>query len=311
MRVARTLALSVALILATASSTVAQDAEPSDAAEEDPAMEEARARFRQGVALARAGNCEGALAELNASLAIVVRPNTLYNIAQCQEELHRYDLAIASYERYLEIAPEDDPERPAVVATMRALSSLLGTIGVSANVPAEVWLDDRLVGEAPGDVLVPGGRHVIELRASGHLPARREVEVAAGRRVEVDVTLEVAEEHVTIHRTTTVERPPLDVGIFATGATLTLASLGVGIGVGVHAISMANAARDRPEPRLPPDVSGIDTAAVVADVFYVSAGVFGVATVIIAFLTDFGGEPEPAGEGPEARVVPGGLEVRF
>ena len=142
------------------------DAPPPEAEvepERDPAMEEAVSRFRQGLALARAGNCEGAIAELQASVRIVERPNTLFNIARCQEELFRYDLAVAAYERYMAIAPADAPDREAVQATMRQLRNLLGTIVIRSNVPAAVWIGDRQVGEAPGEVLVPGGRHAVEL----------------------------------------------------------------------------------------------------------------------------------------------------
>src|SRR5690349_10052634 len=128
-----------------------QEAQPPEASEAeeapDPRVEEARERFRQGLALAEAGNCSGAIAEFNASLAIVPRANTLFNIARCQETLNRYDLAIRAYEQYLALAPPDDPDRASVDATMRQLRNLLGTIHVASNVSAEVWLEDRVVGE--------------------------------------------------------------------------------------------------------------------------------------------------------------------
>ncbi len=287
------------------------EAPPPDrpAGEEDPRFAEARRRFRQGVALARAGNCPGAIAELNASLELVPRANTLYNIAQCQEELHRYDLAVASYGRYLELAPEDEPERAAVRATMRALANLLGTITIASSVPAEVWLDDRVVGQAPGDVLVPGGHHVLELRAEGYLPERREVEVAARRTVTLQVTLTRAEENVTIHRTTQIERPPLPSGVFFGGVGITLLAAGVGAYFGVTALVLSDQASGRPDPRLPVDTGQIAESAGVADAFFVAAGLFAVASLIVAFLTDFEGDADDAEEGP--RIGPAGVEVLF
>ena len=75
---------------------------------------EARQRFLQGLALARAGDCRGALAELERSYTLVSRPNTLFNMAQCQEQLFRYDLAVRDYERYLEMAPADAEDRAAM-----------------------------------------------------------------------------------------------------------------------------------------------------------------------------------------------------
>ncbi len=292
---------------------------PDDAAEPpiDPeVLEEARRRFQQGVALARAGNCRGALAELNRSLELVPRPNTLFNIAQCQEELHRYDLALDYYGRYLDLAPEDDPDRAQVETSMRMLRNLLGTIEVSSNVAAEVWLDDRVVGAAPGSVLVPGGRHVIELRADGYLPERREIEVAAGRAVPLEVALRSAEEHVTIQRNTTVERPPLPAGLFWGGVALTAVTAGVGAYFGVSALLLSEQESAR-DPRLPPDTGAIEESAIAADILFVTAAAFGIATIVVGFLTDFEGEPEPGAdpEEPTARLAIGlggvGLEGSF
>ena len=76
---------------------VTPDAPPSVPPAPDPS-DEARERFMQGLELARAGNCEGAITEFEASYTLVPRPNTLYNIAQCQEQLNRYDLAIRYYD---------------------------------------------------------------------------------------------------------------------------------------------------------------------------------------------------------------------
>ena len=285
----------------------------------DPAVEEeARARFRQGLVLARGGDCGAALAELAASYAMLPRPNTLFNMAQCQERLHRYDLAVQQYEEYLTIAPADAEDRDTVMATLESLRGLLGTIHVEVNAPSEVWLGDRIVGAAPGDVLVPGGRHAIELRSTGFLPERREVEVAARQRIEVTVTLTTAEIHnettvieettveeTHLHSHVTVERPPVPVEVFATGVTLTaLAGIG-GLAAGLSALISHDqiAAMD---PRLPHDTSGIRDAALAADVLFVTCGVFAVGTVVLGVLTDFSGPPpaerertEPNGEEPE------------
>jgi len=261
--------------------------------------EEARARFRQGLVLARGGDCGAALAELEASYRLLPRPNTLFNMAQCEERLHRYDLAIEQYERYLEIAPAEAEDRDTVLATLESLRGLLGTIHVEVNTAAQVWLGDRIVGTAPGDVLVPGGRHALELRATGYLPERREVEVAARQRVELSVTLTTAETHIenttieNIEEThVTVERPPVPLAVFVTGAVLTGL---VGIG-GVIAGSIALTEHDRiamMDPRLPRDGSSVRDAALAADVLYGTAGALAIGTLVLAFLTDFSGEPVP------------------
>lgn len=276
--------------------------------EEPPDLVEARQRFQQGVALAEAGNCDAAVVEFNASYRLVPRPNTLYNIAQCQERLHRYDMALDTYRQYLEVAPPDDPSRPAVETAMRLLSNLLGTIHIRSNVQAEVWIDDRRMGDAPGAVPVPSGRHVVELRAEGHLPARGEVEVAGGQEAELELTLEPAQQQVTIHEHTT-ERVGISSISFWLTSGVALASAAVAAGLGGWALSLRNdvEAMD-PRLRTNDDLAEIDDAALLSDIFWGVAGGFAIAAVVLAFLTDWGGGDDQAAEGelPSSalRVVP-------
>jgi tetratricopeptide (TPR) repeat protein len=270
-------------------------------AQDEAQIAEARARFEQGISLADAGNCSGAIAEFNASLAIAPRPNTLFNIARCQETLNRYDLAIRAYEQYLELAPADDPDRATVEATMRQLRNLLGTIHVASNVPAEVWLADRVVGDAPGDVLVPGGRHVIELRAEGRIPDRHEVEVSARGEATVEFELRAAETHETtnIH----YDAPPLPLAVTVATIGVAVATVAVGIGFGVNALVLSDEARAL-DPRLPRDLGAISDSALYADILYVAGGVLGATAIAMAFLTDWsdGADARRAREG--ARVIP-------
>ena len=286
---------------------------------------EARQRFMQGLSLARAGDCRGALAELDASYQLVQRPNTLFNMAQCQEQLFRYDLAVRDYERFLSVAPPDDTDRPTVEAQLRSLRNLLGTIHVtltaapgstlSANTRAEVWLDDRIVGEAPGDVLVPGGTYAIEVRAQGFLPARREVQVTARQVAGVQVSLEQAQQTIEqtieqhIEQNVTVERPPLPPALFWTGTALTVVTLGVGIGSGLSAVTTRSRLMQM-DPRLPRNTDSIRDAALLADIMFITSGVLLTTTIICAFLTDWsdGASSDPATVRvtPTASILPDG-----
>jgi hypothetical protein len=298
-------------------------------------LAEARERFARGLTLAHNGDCSAAIAEFDASLRLVERPSTLYNLAHCEEDLHRYDLAVQQYERYLTIASADAEDRPTVEATLANLRALLGTIHVSVNAEsAEVWLGDRVVGHAPGDVLVPGGRHAIEVRATGYLPTRREVEVAAHETVQVDITLEQAEQHITqqieqhieqhehitqqIEETHVhVERPPLPSAVFWTGLGLTAATGIMGMAAGINALITHDHLATM-DARLPRDTSGVRDSALVADIGFIACGVFAVSTFIVAFLTDWEGAP-PQDERHETttrqtvRVMPtgNGLRVEF
>jgi len=297
----------------TTSDQTTEASENADANAEapDPELEEARMRFRRGVELARAGNCRGALAELQASLEIVERPNTLYNIARCQEEMHRYDLAVRAYERYQSLAPADAPDRAAVEATMRSLRALLGTIVVQSNVPATVWIGDRMVGEAPGEVLVPGGRHALEVRARGHLAERREVEVAGQRTVQVEVSLERAEMNVTNVEQRTVNvteeggAPP---AVFYTGVALTAAAGVATLALGIRTLGLRSDAEaidplDR-DARLA-GAEDADQSALVTDILLGATGALAITTLVLFFVTDWNDDESVA-----VSVGPGSVAIR-
>jgi len=300
--------------------TTEQASPPPEAAAPDEAtLTEARERFTSGLALARNGDCAAAIAEFDASYRLVPRPNTLFNLAQCEEQLHRYDLAVEQYQHYLDTAPADAEDRATVEATLRALRNLLGTIHVTVNVEhADVWLGDRIVGSAPGDVLVPGGRHAIEVRATGYLPGRVEVEVAAHETRGIEITLEQAQQHIEQHIDEThvhVSRNPLPPAVFWTGVALTAACGVMGLAGGLGALVSHDQVASR-DPRLPRDTGGIRDAALVADIGFIAGGVLLVGTIIVGVLTDWSdGAPLEDGrtvtEGPSARFTGNGVEVTF
>ncbi|MEZ4367786.1 MAG: PEGA domain-containing protein [Kofleriaceae bacterium] len=279
----------------------------------DPALEanraEARRRFEQGVALAQAGNCDAAIAELRASYELVPRPNTLYNIGQCNETLGRYADAVATYEEFLAVAPADDPDRRLVEAQIASLRRLLGRIVLRTNVEAEVWLGDRLLGQAPGELLIEGGRHTIELRREGYDPIRREVDLAGGRVVELDLELRKLAPKI-IRQNTVVERKAegLPRYLFWSGVGATSAALLVGTGFGVHAL-LGQRDAEAIDPRLPRDDErdSIERSAKIADIGFLAAGVFAVGTTVVYFLTDWGGPAEQPTLAPTP--VPGGAAL--
>lgn len=292
----------------------AEGTPPAETAPHEPTeaeLEEARTRFRRGLELARAGNCPAAVIEFEASIAIMPRPNSLFNLAVCEEELFRYDLAVRHYEQYLSIAPSDAPDRPQVLTSRERLAGMLGTIVVRSNVEAEVWIGDRIVGRAPGEVLVPGGRHRIELQAPGYIPARRAVDLPARGRVEIEITLETATEtnitntSVTNVTNVTVEDEGLPPVIFWSGVGVTSGMAVLGTVFGARAIGLRNdgnaldpfAAPQRHAAR--DDVAG---SALLADVFFGAAGAFAIGTAVIGVMTEWGGDEAAAPAGDEAGV---------
>ncbi len=289
MRLGGAAAFAIVIVLtATSSLARAQDETPLS-----PQHAEALERFEAARALYDRGDYRAVIAEFQRVYELLEghpqRPVVLFNLARTYEELHRYDRAGELYRRYLEEAGEDAPNRADVEASLRTLDRLLGTVSLVVDGPerAEVWLGEWQVGEAPGEVRIPGGRHMLELRASGYETARREIEVTARGRIELTIALSALS-------------PPsrgLSPALFAASSAIAVASLIVASGVGGHALALHDDAErcavttgcrlDTPERR-----AEIETMALTADVLFASAGVFAVASVVLFFFTDWGHAPD-------------------
>ena len=207
----------------------------------------------------------------------------LNNIAVCQERLFRYDLALLSYERYLregQVSPEDRAE---VEQVIRGLRDLLGRLHLTSNVRAEVWVDGNLLGQAPGDLQVPSGARVVELRASGHQASRRTLQVVARALTSAHFELEPLPSYRGIERS-----------YFWSGVALTGASLIAGGALGIAALgqhrdnqALQRAGKLRYDD---PRQRSAQKLALASDITFGAAALFAVGTTVLAFLTDFRGE---------------------
>lgn len=306
---------SVAATSATTPPTASAPTPP--AAEPDPRLEQARERQRRGRSLLDARNYSAALAEFERVYELLDghprRYMALSNIGRCYQSMGQYDRAMQYYERYLREAPAEAEDRAVVEGSIATLNDLLGTLDVTIEGPAsaEVWTDNRLLGVAPGSLRLPGGRHVLEIRATGYLPARRELQLSA---------------HDTVPIRFRLERPRggISPAVFVTGAVVTGIALANGAVFGVLALAArgaADARRTNPDPTErfllageAADRASIATLATVADISLVAGGVAAVGTTILAFVTDWrgrGGSQERAPSSPRASmvVVPGGVHT--
>ena len=271
------------------------DEEAAPEPEASPEREEALQRYERAAERAEAGDYDAALAEFEEIYRLLEgdpqQVNVLYNIAVCQQELFRYDQAIESYRRYLDDAGEDAARADEVRASLRTLDGLLGTIEVAVDAPgARVWLGDRELGAAPGTFRVPAGTHVIEVRAPDRQPGREEVRVAARTTARVELALlPLAEEY-----------RGLDPAFFAVTLGAGLASAVAGAILG----GLALAAVDVPHGVTTDDRDRAVAFSIPADVLFGTAGVLGITAVVLAALTDWGGDDE--GEGASAWIAPSG-----
>jgi hypothetical protein len=192
--VLRSSCVRLSLVLATALVPALSFAQTPPALSEEQRAE-ARAALGRGNELFARSNFEAALTEFQRVYELLSsRPNryiALFNIARCYERLFRYDQAIEFYQRFLSEAPPDDPDRVGATATVGALEGLLGTLEIESNVVnAQVWIDDRQVSEQVRTIRIPGGVHVVELRARGFAPSRQQLSLPARTQRSLQFRLE-------------------------------------------------------------------------------------------------------------------------
>ena len=163
------------------------------------ALAEAGARFDRGVQLYRERSFEAALAEFLRAHEVAPNFAVLYNIGQVYAQLGRNPDAVRTFERFLEEGGQRvrPLQRAEVEAELQRLGRLVARIEVAVTGPASavVLVDEIEVGRTPlvEPLLVDAGRHVVEARAPGFLPSRREVMVAGGAGVALELALDRAE----------------------------------------------------------------------------------------------------------------------
>ncbi len=154
---------------------------------------DARASFEQGVRLLEDARYAEAAAALERSLALRESPSVLYNLALAYRGTGAYLRAIATFERFLNAAPEREPLRRDAATIAAELRGALARVRLSVRGLAdEVRLDDRVLTPRELDVLLPvdPGRHVFEARRAGYESATRTLTLSPGASDDVllDVT---------------------------------------------------------------------------------------------------------------------------
>lgn len=175
----------------------AEDAEVEAGGDGDVRVE-ARGRFDRGVELFNLGDHEAALAEFTRAYELLPAYVVLFNIGQAQASLGDYPAAVAAYERFLSDGADavDAEQRDRVERLLETLRSRIGRIDVSVEggVEAMILLGGAEIGRAPFDepLVVRSGSHTIEARADGYLSSIRDVTVAGGETVHVELELDSA-----------------------------------------------------------------------------------------------------------------------
>lgn len=149
----------------------------------------ARELFERGVGHAEAGEWEPALEDFRASLALVERPRTLFNVAVALDHLERGPECVAAIDALLDHEDVDPRDREEAERLRRRWRARLGRLvlrlepaGARASVDG-----DPLEGM---EALLAPGTHRLRVEAPGHRPLERDVEIAAGGERRLELALE-------------------------------------------------------------------------------------------------------------------------
>jgi tetratricopeptide (TPR) repeat protein len=270
-------------------------------------VEQARAEFERGAALYRTGDFRGALTAFEAAQAHRPAPEALFNIARCQEQLGQLADAVETYRAYLQASPSA-PDRASVAARIGELEARLpleASLRVSVEPPASVSVDDGPPEPSPRSVRVSPGRHRVRAEREGYVPLEREVDLNAGARVQLELSLPPlapSEEPVRTRAPTAAVQNEVRPATRKTGerrwtwvaAGLSAASLAAGIGFGISAHQAQDKLRDG-TPREQPEVQQIYDAAqarnTASKAFYAAAAVTGAAAIALFFIEPHLGAP--------------------
>lgn len=169
------------LLSALASSPVAADEDPKARAQK---------LFFEGLTDIQAGNKRAGCTKLRESLSLFATPNTLFNVARCDEDEGRIAAALEYWQRGLSLIDAKDPRAKVAKERIEVLDARVPRLRViSPAGPAIGALSLDGTELAPGRLEAPlrvePGKHVIVVRAPGREDKRYEVDLAEKERTEV------------------------------------------------------------------------------------------------------------------------------
>jgi len=156
----------------------------------------ARTAFEHGVERYQAHEYQSALESFQEAYRLRPHPTVRVNMANCYDRLGRPMEAMFHFERYLAESGSDAPpgQRREVEAALRRLRGRVGEVAVTVTPDnAHIRIDgaDERVGPFIEPIRLMPGRHTIAAGGvAGYTTAERAVDVEAGERAEVTLTLE-------------------------------------------------------------------------------------------------------------------------
>lgn len=149
----------------------------------------AKVLFQEGLDLQAKSDWAGAIAKFQAAGAIKMTPHMRFNIGYCEAHLGKLASAAESYRK-----AQADAEKANVTEVVESAKNELAAIEprvphlvVKAPAGMTVQIDGTPAGEARVDKALDPGPHTVEVFHNGQSHLKRTVQLAEGKREEIDV----------------------------------------------------------------------------------------------------------------------------
>lgn len=139
--------------------------------------------YRQGLAALKDKRYKAAVADLDASYRASPRPQTMYTLAIAYSGLGYPDKAVEAFAAYVDFAdPETDAALLAAVrAEMERITKSVARFRVSLTpTNAQLLIDGQPIALKNNQLWLKPGQHRIAIRAKGHEPFAKDVDVTQG-----------------------------------------------------------------------------------------------------------------------------------
>ncbi len=187
----RRVARSLPVIAAFAALALA--APPRAHAQQAGTPEDAARLFKEGVDAQTRGDSKLACAKFRGSLAFALMPNTLFKIAQCEEQEGHLVAALRRWEQGLGMLPEGDNRlavaRERAAAIDRRVPKVRLKLPADAPPKTRVLVDGTEIQSLEKPLDLDTGERTIVVEAPGHKPERLSIVLVEGDQKDIEISL--------------------------------------------------------------------------------------------------------------------------
>lgn len=157
--------------------------------------------LQRAARLMAAGQCEGAIPQLQRAVRLAGLRNALWNMAECYRTLDRPGFATDTYREYLEHegTQRNRRDQAAARAAIERLRPQVAQVRITSSVEnATVRVDGQPIGDAPLTAHLGGGLRNIEVSSPGFETWRQAVQIEPGEDRELEARLDLQPGTLTV-----------------------------------------------------------------------------------------------------------------